>query len=634
MAGVVTLSRSLALCTRLAALLVAASVGVLPLPSAAQDAASSVEGAAAYATYCASCHDQTGARIPTRAALAEMSPARILRTLDFGLMMSIAYPMKRAEREAVAAFLGKAADDAAPPASAFCAPGTRIMSRASQAGWSGWSPSPDNARYQTAAHAGLDPADVARLELKWAYGFAGDIIAFAAPTVVDGTLFVGSASGAVHALDAQTGCLHWVHQANGPVRTAMTIAVEGADRTLVFSDQNGGVYGVDAKNGALRWRTRVEEHEATRLTGSFALHEGLAFIPAASWEETRSLDPAYPCCTFRGSVTAVRVRDGSVVWKTYFVGSPQRTGRTATGTPTFGPSGAGVWSTPTVDERRGLLYVTTGDNYSHPATATSDAVIALELATGRIAWAQQTTPNDVYNSSCSGRGANCPDDAGPDHDYGSSAILVRAPNGAEILVAGQKSGVVYAFDPASGGKPLWQARVGKGGTNGGVQWGMASDGRRVYAAVSDVVRRESVTGAAPVGSAQLDPNEGGGLTALDVITGNRVWFARPSPCDPPRPGCSPAQPGAVSAIPGAVFSGSIDGHLRAFATTDGRVLWDFDTARDYETVNGVPGRGGSLDGAGAVVVDGLVFVNSGYPRFGGRPGNVLLAFGPPARGAR
>ncbi len=584
-------------------------------------------GAAVYAKSCASCHDQVDARIPPRDALAQMSPARILRTLDFGLMMSIAYTLKRDEREAVAAFLGKAnADTAVPGASAFCAQDKRVMSGASRASWAGWGPSGDNTRFQTAERAGLRAADLARLELKWAYGFAGDIIAFAAPTVVDGTLFVGSAGGAVQALDAETGCLHWLFQANGPVRAATTVAGQGADRTLVFSDQNGGVYGVDAATGKLRWQKRVEEHEATRLTGSFAVHRDVAFIPAASWEETRSLDPAYPCCTFRGSVTAVRVGDGSVIWKTYLVDAPQRTGQTAAGTPTFGPSGAGVWSTPTVDERRGLLYVTTGDNYSHPATATSDAVVALELATGRIVWSRQTTPNDVWNSACNSGGANCPEDAGPDHDFGSSAMLVRTANSSEVLVAGQKSGVVYALDPANDGKLLWETRVGKGGTNGGVQWGTASDGRKVYASVSDVVRLQNVSGAAPVGSAQLDPTQGGGLSALDITNGNRVWFAPSTQCNPPRLGCSPAQPAAVSATPDAVFSGSIDGHLRAFSTADGRVLWDFDTARDYETVNGIAAKGGSIDGAGAVIVGGMVFVNSGYPRFGGLPGNVLLAF--------
>ena len=611
------------------ALLVATAVIAIPLRLAAQDEPPGDAGAAVYAASCAACHDQVGARIPTRDALAQMSPARILRTLDFGLMMSIAYTLNRDERTAVAEFLGKARDDTAPPPSALCKSSTRIMARASRSNWPGWSPAQDNARFQTTERASLSAADIPKLELKWAYGYAGDIIAFGAPTVVDGTLFVGSASGAVQALDAKTGCVHWLFQASGPVRAAPTVATEGDARTLLFSDQNGGVYGIDAATGAQRWRTRVEAHEATRLTSSFAVHDGVAFVPAASWEETRSIDPTYACCTFRGSVTAVRVRDGSVVWKTYFVDEPKRTGQTATGTPTFGPSGAGVWSAPTVDARRGLLYVTTGDNYSYPATATSDAVVALEIASGRIVWSQQTLPNDVYNSSCGSRGPNCPEGAGPDHDFGSSAILVRARNGNEILLAGQKSGVVYAFDPANGGKPLWQTRVGKGGTNGGVQWGMASDGRNVYAAVSDVVRLQNVSGAAPVGSAQLDPQLGGGLTALDVVTGHKVWFAPSAPCNPPRPGCSPAQPGAVSATPDAVFSGSLDGHIRAFATADGRVLWDFDTARDHSTVNGILARGGSLDGAGAVIVDGMVFVNSGYPRFGGMPGNVLLAFGAP-----
>ena len=197
----------------------------------------------------------------------------------------------------------------------------------------------------------------------------------------------------------------------------------------------------------------------------------------------------------------------------------------------------------------------------------------------------------------------------------------------DVLVAGQKSGVVYALDPANKGKVLWQTRVGKGGTNGGVQWGMASDGRNVYVSVSDVVRLQSVTGPAPVGDAQLDPAQGGGLTALDISDGTKVWFAASTPCNPPRPGCSPAQPAAVTAIPGVVFSGSMDGHIRAFSTTDGKLLWDFDTEKSYRTVNGAPAKGGSLDGAGPVIAGGMLFVNSGYPRFGGTPGNVLLAFG-------
>jgi polyvinyl alcohol dehydrogenase (cytochrome) len=598
---------------------------------AAQPAA--VPGEAVYAKYCAACHEQVGTRIPTRDALSKMSPSRILRALDFGQMMSIAYPMRRDERDSVAGFLGKGQDETALPASAFCSVQSAIS--AIPQGWGGWGPAQDNTRFQTAERAGLVVSDIRRLQLKWAFGFSGDVTAFAAPTVQGGSLFVGSAGGMVQALDARTGCVHWRYQANGPVRAAMTFAAiedAGAVRgTLVFSDQNGGVYALDAHSGKEIWKKKVEEHEATRLTGSFAVQDGIAFIPAASWEETRSIDPAYPCCTFRGSVTAVRIRDGSVVWKTYLVDRPVRTGSLPNGTETFGPSGAGVWSAPTVDVKRGVLYVATGDNYSHPATATSDAIVALSLKDGRIVWTQQVTRGDVFNSSCT-RIAKCPFKNGPDVDFGSSAMLVRAMDGRDILVAGQKSGVVHAFDPDDKGRILWQTRIARGGANGGVQWGMASDGRNVYAAVAGSVRTFEAGGAgglAPVGNAQFDPAQGGGLTALDVMDGRKVWSVAPAACTPPRPGCSPAQSGAVTAIQGTVFSGSMDGHLRAFSTTDGQLLWDFDTVMSYTTVNGVPASGGSLDGAGPVIANGMVFVNSGYPRFGGMPGNVLLAFGNP-----
>ena len=598
---------------------------LLPALSFAQPAA--ISGEQVYAEYCASCHDQTEARIVTRAAIEQMSPERILRTLDFGAMMSIAYPIRREERLALASFLGKGQDESRLPASAFCA-ADQTMFTGAQASWRGWSPSASNTRFQSAQAAGLTAADVGQLELRWAFGYPGDVIAFAAPTLIDGTLFVGSAGGTVYAIDTASGCVHWQYEARGPVRAAPVIATSGDDITLLFSDQNGGVHALDARTGAQRWRVRVEAHEATRLTGSFALTDDLVFVPAASWEETRSINPEYQCCTFRGSITALRLADGAQVWKTYLVDEPVRTGETAVGTATFGPSGAGVWSTPTVDAQRGVLYVTTGDNYSHPATATSDAIMALDLTDGHIVWSQQTTPNDVYNSSCGRRGANCPEDAGPDYDFGAAAMLLRTAAGREVLVAGQKSGVVYGLDPDDGGNVLWETRVGQGGTNGGVQWGMTSDGTYVYASVSDVVRPPGLMGQpGTVGNAPLDPERGGGLSALRIEDGTRVWYAPGHPCRPAKPGCSPAQPGALTAIEGAVISGSLDGHLRAFATADGRVLWDVDTAREYTTVNGVTASGGSLDGAGAVVAGGMLFVNSGYPRFGGMPGNVLLAFG-------
>jgi polyvinyl alcohol dehydrogenase (cytochrome) len=599
------------------------AIAALGSGSAFAQATPDATGAAVYARYCAACHDQATARTPPREALTRLSPQRILRTMDFGLMMSVAYPIPRDEREALAHYLGKGKDDVAPAAAAMCGADQRILSADTASHWSGWSPTQDNTRYQPAAAARIDASQLGKLKLKWAFAFAGDVIAFAAPTLARGTLFVGSAGGNVQALDARTGCIHWVYTANGPVRTPPTIALEGGRRVLLFTDQVGGVYSVDAQTGREIWKTRVEDHEATRLSGAIAVHEGIAFVPAASWEESRAVDPAYRCCTFRGSVSALRIGDGSVLWKRWLVDPPQKTGVTAAGTDHFGPSGVGVWSAPTLDPARGLLYIATGDNYTHPATADSDAILALDLKTGATVWRQQTTAGDVFNAQCA-RGAK---DCGPDHDFAAPAMLVRAPGGREVLIAGQKSGVMFGLDPAASGKVLWESRIGIGGISGGIQWGMASDGRLAYATVADLARLEGDLGSLQVGNAMFDPARGGGLTALDVLTGARAWHAPSVPCAPPRAGCSPAQPGAVTAIPGAVFSGSMDGHVRAFSTADGRLLWDFDTQQTFQTVNGLPAQGGSLDGAGPVVVDGMVFVNSGYPRLGGAPGNVLLAFG-------
>lgn len=581
------------------------------------------DGPALYKKYCAACHDQAAPRIPPRSSLQKMSAKRILRAMDAGLMMSVAAPLRRSEREAIAGFLGTPGEDAAFPLSAFCPEKVSPFSTRPSATWMGWSPTFTNTRFQPTKEAGLTAAQVPNLKLKWAFGFPGDITAFAAPTVRNGVLFVGSAAGVVHAMNARTGCIYWTFQADGPVRSApLIIESEGKPRIL-FGDLVGWFYALDAENGKPIWKQRIDDHEATRLTGSAAFHKGLVFVPTASWEEARATSPDYPCCTFRGSITALRASGGNLEWKTYLVDKPRKTGVTLKGTPTFGPSGVGVWSAPTVDEKRGLLYIATGNNYSSPGTAMSDSVVALQLETGGILWSQQLTPADVFNNSCFEGGPNCPAAPGPDFDFGSSALLVNV-QGREFLILGQKSGVVYALDPDNKGKILWQTRVGKGGPLGGIEWGMASDDKNVYASVSDAVRKRVTTSA---GDAEFDPNQGGGLAALRLIDGVKVWLVPGFPCGPSRPGCSPAQPAAPSSIPGAVFSGSLDGHLRAFSAEDGHLLWDFDTVRDYQTVNGVTAKGGSLDGAGPVLVDGMLYVNSGYlPRFGGMAGNVLLAF--------
>jgi polyvinyl alcohol dehydrogenase (cytochrome) len=580
-------------------------------------------GEAVFKQRCAGCHDQTNPRIPTRESLQKLPAAKILRALNYGAMITVGYTMSMGQREAVATWLGMPGDDkeALLPASAYCNDRTVRMAASPKLVWNGWSPATDNTRFQPAAQAGLSLDDVSKLKLKWAFAYQGDITAFSQPTVLDGNLFIGSAGGAIHSLDAQTGCIRWMYQAAGPVRTALLAVRDSARNLLLFGDQSGWLYALDVQGGKLLWKKKMDPHDATRLTGAAVAQQGIVYVPVASWEENRASDLNYECCTMRGSVVALRIHDGSQVWKTYMVDPPKLLGKNNAGRAQYGPSGGGVWSTPTLDLKRRVLYVTTGDNYSEPATKMSDAVVALSIKTGKIVWSRQFVEKDIFSGECLATNS-----CGPDYDFGSSAMLVNA-GGRSLVVVGQKSGMVFALDPDKKGEVVWQLRVGKGSTNGGVLWGMASDGQNAYAAVSDIGRqRRTQTDSSDLRTNDVDPSVGGGLTAIKLTDGGKAWYAAGHPCETPKPGCSPAQPAAVTAIPGVVFSGSVDGHMRAYAAEDGRILWDFDTARDFDTVNGVPGHGGSIDGPGAVVLGGLVYVNSGYSRQSGMPGNVLLAF--------
>ncbi len=477
--------------------------------------------------------------------------------------------------------------------------------------WNGWSPTATNTRFQPADAARLSLDQVRNLELKWAWGFEDDQIVFSQATVAGDTLFIGSNSGRVHALDTKTGCTRWMFRAPTGVRTSIVVApLAGGKHAILLGDRAGMFYALDAASGRELWKKQLDPHPATRLTGAPVINGTTVYVPVASYEEGSAREEGYICCTFRGSMVALNIADGKLLWQTYTITEkPQRHGDAA------GPSGAGIWSAPTLDLKRGRIYATTGDNYSEPDTPLSDAVLAFDLKTGKIVWSQQTVAGDIFNGYCQPLGT-CP---GPDYDFGASAILAQTEDGRDLLLAGQKSGMVYALDPDANGKIVWQERVGKGGVNGGVQWGMAADGRNLYAANSDVGRRPGTF---------YDPSVGGGLTALHIADGKQAWYAPPVKCNDV-PGCSPAQSNAVTVIPGVVFSGALDGHIRAYAAEDGKILWDFDTVRDFDTVNKIPAKGGGVDGPGAVVVNGMVFVGSGYERTGGLGGNVLLAFGPP-----
>jgi polyvinyl alcohol dehydrogenase (cytochrome) len=589
------------------------------------------DGAAVYRAACASCHDTGQLRAPNRAGLERMTPEQALTSLESGSMISMAAGRPAAERRAVAEFVtGKSFQRALItrplPQSMCSAAASKVANPLAGPTWNGWSATTSNSRYQDTATAGFTADAVPRLKLKWAFGFPGEIAADAQPTVAGGRVFVGSQSGNVYALSAATGCVHWFFQAAASVRAAVSVGridTNGRSRYAAFiGDRSANVYAVDADTGELLWKTTVDTHPVARVTGSPVFHDGRLYVPVASGEEGAGAIASYECCRFRGSLVALDGATGEQIWKTYTIAEPARpTQKNKVGTQLLGPSGAPIWTSPTIDITRNALYVTTGDNYSDPPTPTSDAFVAFDLTSGQLLWSRQTLAADAWNSACIREDTtNCPTSKGPDFDFASSPILVTLANGRRALVAGQKSGVVHAVDPDRQGAVLWQTRVGQGGINGGVQWGSAADQSNVYVALSDI-------GRIPIpNSTATDPNPvgGGGLFALRLETGEQVWHTPPPPCGD-RKRCSPAQSAAISAVPGVVFSGSVDGHLRAYATTTGAILWDVDTAGPQKAVNEVPARGGSLNGPGPAIAGGMLFVESGYAS-NGMPGNVLLAY--------
>jgi polyvinyl alcohol dehydrogenase (cytochrome) len=592
-------------------------------PAAAED------GPTLYKQLCASCHDTGVARAPTRDVLQAMTPERVLTAMESGPMLSMASGRTGVERRAIAEFVtGKtfaAAFTTKPNPEAMCrVEAGEFATPLNGPRWNGWGANTQNTRFQDGTMAGLNAGDVPKLKLKWAFGFPGELSADGQPSMAGGRVFVGTQSGMVYALSAATGCVHWTFQADAAVRAAITIArLEGTERHVAFvGDRAANVYALDASTGVMIWKSHVDGHPFARVTASPTFHNGRLYVGVASGEETAGAVAEYECCTFRGSLVVLDAWTGSQVWKTYTIEEPRPRAKNRIGTQLWGPSGAPIWSSPAIDVQKNAVYVTTGNNYSGPASDRSDAFVAFDLASGKILWSRQMTAADDWNTSCRlSDQVNCTNKDAPDWDFASPPILVSLPNGRRAIVAGQKSGVVHALDPDRDGEILWQERVGKGGINGGVQWGSAADGSNVYVALSDL-------GRIPVPNSQAtlpDPEEGGGMFAISLDGGKRVWTTPPPRACRTRDRCSPAQSAAVSAIPGVVFSGSIDGHLRAYSTSNGSIVWDEDTAQTYKTANGVPGRGGSLNVAGPAISGGTLIINSGYVQ-NGMPGNVLLAY--------
>jgi len=580
------------------------------------------DGAEIYTTRCAACHEapaNEAVRAPARQLLEELEPVAIYRALTQGVMRIQAAGLSNAQLQTVAEEItgSPMADFGLVMNTNQCEANPPMGNPALAPSWNGWGSDHRNAR--AAIDAGITADNIDRLRLKWVFGLPGEDQPRAQPAVVSGRLFVGNKAGAVYSLDAKTGCSFWTYLPRTGVRSALTVGPVllpggGDGYAVYFQDLRGNVYAVNAHNGEELWVTNVEDHPGVRGTGSVTLYDGYLYVPTAGVvEETNSSGPQYPCCTFRGSITKVDAMSGEIIWKTYTMDEPQPQGLSSEGVQLYGPAGAGIWNAPTIDPVRGVLYTATGNAYGDPAPDTSDAVIAMDLESGDIVWVNQTTANDAFISGCSNNSEvdnpNCPDVVGPDVDFSASPILTTTDSGRELLVIPQKSGIVHALDPNNNGEIVWQYKAGEPSAAGG-WWGMS---------VAD--------GMAYVGVSGYSNPDSGGIHGIDVATGEGGWAAPPADllCEEGR-GCRATQSAAVTAIPGAVFSGSADGGMRVYSADDGEVLWTFDSNPQFETINDVPASGGSFDGPGPVIVDGMVYFMSGNCCIVGRPGNALFAF--------
>ncbi len=572
---------------------------------------------------CMGCH-QIGSpdgRAPSRETLMKLTPEAVYSALTTGAMAAQAKELTDEDKRAMAVFLGgrplgstDAGDAKNMPN--HCASNPLFGDLDSSSNWNGWGNDVWNTRFQTSKVAGISADRVPSLKLKWAFGFPNGVQNYGQPAIVGGRVFVASDIGYIYSLDAATGCVYWSYQAQTGVRTAIVIGpIKGhgpAKYAAYFGDGRANVYAVNAETGDLFWKVPADDQPSAHITAAPTLFNGRLYVPISGGEEALSIDLHYPCCRFRGTLVALDADTGKKIWQSYVIPEPVKpTRKNSIGTQLYGPAGGAIWGSPAVDGKRHAVYVGTGDAYTEPAAKMTDSIVAFDMDTGKLLWSFQDTKNDAWMLGCgpSYRGEPCPKDLGPDWDYAASPMLRNLPNGKRVLVVAAKSGNVFGLDPEKKGAPLWKTALAekKPGAAGLIVFGGAADERSAYFGLNLV----------------------GGMVALDLGTGERKWFTPLSPEETPGEPSRPGQSAATTAIPGAVISGAWDGRLRAFSSEDGHVVWEFNTVREYPTVNGVSAKGGSMGAPGPTVAGGMLFVGTGYIGVqGGMPGNALLAFAP------
>jgi polyvinyl alcohol dehydrogenase (cytochrome) len=496
-----------------------------PAPGAPQGSAGTESGFAVFQTQCMTCHGNPAVeRAPLPATIREMSPEHIYEVLTTGVMKSQGGKLSEDQRRMLATFmsgrtLGSEAQGDAKNMPNQCAGNPPMSDPASGPEWNGWGADLNNDRFQTAKGAGLTPDQVPHLKLKWAFGYPTGLSAFGQPSVVAGRVFVGADTGFIYSLDAKTGCVYWSYKTKGSVRNAINVgAVKGRGATkygVFFGDAHANVYGLDAQTGQELWMTKVDDHFVARITAAPALYNGRVYVPVSSSEEFTAATLDYPCCTSRGSVVALDANTGNKIWKTYVVSEPKPTKKNSRGIQNYAPAGGSVWNTPTVDPKHNAIYFGTGDAETEPAPDTTDAIMAVDMKTGKVLWHYQAQANDAFLGGCNGASKtdNCPSENGPDLDIGNSPILRTLAGGKRILIAATKDGNVIALDPDKNGAVVWHVNVAPPPKDnsffsrlGGIVWGGAADDKAAYYGLNV-----------------------GAMVAVQLTTGERLWFTNLTP---------------------------------------------------------------------------------------------------------
>ena len=595
-------------------------------------------GKGVYERACAGCHaaPPPGSRAAPLANLQKMSAAALRTTLTTGVMKGMGDALSPQDLTDVINYLAAAPEGAGTDwvKRAMCPVDQRGIDLKPAPTLAAWGVDQKNSRRMSAVQAGLTTADLGRLDVAWSLNMPGTTTLRGQGAILGSTLFyIAGQSDQLLALDTKTGCIKWASETPSGLRTSLALGRLGPKGALalVAGDSAGQVQAWDAATGKLIWRMDPRPGPSGMLTGTPLFAGSRLLVPISAIDVGLAMRSAYACCQGHGALAALDPMTGKVLW-TYHTMEPARPLgiKNSQGVEMMGPSGAPVWSSPSVDLEAGLAFIGTGENTSPPATGTSDSIVAIDLATGKSRWVFQALKNDVWNMSCpSGResrrapGVNCffyeSDSVLRDHDFGAGPV-VYGSGSHKLILGGQKSGDVWGLDRATG-KQVWHERFGEGSALGGVHWGLASDGTRLYVPISD-----------PYIPA---PKAAAGLYALDGRTGKLIWSWRATPdCKGDRKakiaGCEGhyGLSAAPLVIDGAVLAGALDGRLWVFNAATGKVLAVHDTALSFQSATGVTGVGGSIDATGVFAGDGLVFVNSGYGMFGQQPGNVLVAYRP------